>query len=171
VSGNAFTTPDGASEFGQRLHAARTQASLSVAKLANASSLSRRRVSALERGSDLPTEREISALATACRATVFELIPPGYSLRVLVHDPDAGPQEARGRTALDALLREYLAMVVELRSGNAVTAPSLRQEDLIELAKMLGDTPEAIEARLVELLDADPGDAPAIRSIILPSTA
>ena len=163
--------PEGAAEFGHRLQVARTQAGLSPAKLARATGLSRRRVAALEGGNDLPTDRELGAIASACRATVFELIPPGYSLRVLVHDEDEGPQEARGRTALDALLREYLSMVMELRSGRTVTAPSLRQEDLVELAGMLGDSPEAIEARLVELLGATPEDAPGIRSIILPSNS
>ena len=38
-------------------------------------------------------------------------------------------------------------MVVEMRSGRPVTAPSLRHEDLVELAASLGDTPESIEAR------------------------
>ena len=62
-------------------------------------------------------------------------------------------------------------MVVEMRSGRPVTAPSLRHEDLVELAASLGDTPESIEARLVVLLGADTDDAAAIRSMILPSTA
>ena len=51
-----------------------------------------------------------------------------------------------GRTRLEALLQEYLSMVVEMRSGRPVTAPSLRHEDLVELAASLGDTPESIEA-------------------------
>jgi hypothetical protein len=87
---------------------------------------------------------------------VFDLLPPGYSLRVLVHDTPDGTREVAGQHALDALLQEYLAMVVEMRAGRPVTAPSLRHEDLVELAASLGDSPESIEARLVALLGADP---------------
>ena len=164
-----LATPEGATEFGRRLHAVRTAANLSPGTIARSAGLSRGRISALEHGRDLPTDRELGALATACRASVFELVPAGYSLRMLVHDEHAGPREAQGATAPDALLREYLSMVGKLRSGNSVTAPSLRQEDLVELARMLGDTPEAIEARLVELLGASADGAPAIRSVPPPS--
>ena len=162
--------PAAAMEFGRALAGARERARLSTRKLAQVTRLPRRRIEALERGDELPTEAEIAVLAQGCTLTVFELIPPGFSLSVLVHG-ESGPTEARGERALDALLREYLSMVVELRSGHAVTAPSLRQDDLVELAAALGDDREAIEARLIGLLGTDGTDAPAIRSLILPSTA
>ena len=153
--------------FGSLLTAAREQAGLSTRKLARSSGLEHRRVVALEQGGAEPDERELGVLAQACGTTVFALLPPGYGLEML--GSDAVP--AAGEGALDALLREYLSMVVELRSGRAVTAPSLRHDDLVELAAALGDTPNAIEARLVTLLGTDSTDAPAIRSLILPSTA
>ena len=112
-----------------------------------------------------------SCSENGCNVPVFDLLPPGYSLRVLVHDTPDGAREVAGAHALEALLQEYLSMVVEMRSGRPVTAPSLRHEDLVELAASLGDTPESIEARLVALLGADTDDAAAIRSMILPSTA
>lgn len=154
--------------FGASLAAARTQAGLSTRKLARASGIEHRRIVALEQGSDPPTDRELGLLAQGCGTTVFALLPPGYGLEVLA--PDAATSTA-GEHALDALLREYLSMVVELRAGRTVTAPSLRHDDLVELAAALGDTPDAIEDRLVTLLGAGADDAPAIRSLILPSTA
>jgi transcriptional regulator with XRE-family HTH domain len=159
-----------AEEFASRLQAARHRAGLSQRKLGRACGLGSGRIAALERGADVPTGQELGAIAQACRASAFELIPPGYSLRVLVHDTPDGTREVAGSHALEALLQEYLAMVVELRSGRQVTAPSLRHDDLVELAAALGDTPRAIEERLIALLGADEGDALAIRSMILPST-
>lgn len=161
--------------FAATLTAARVQAGLSTRKLARATGLDHRRVVALERGTGgPPTDRELGLFAQGCDTTVFALLPPGYGLEVVGSgDPTTGAthEPTAGEGALDALLREYLSMVVELRSGRPVTAPSLRHDDLVELAGALGDTPAAIEERLVTLLGAAAGDAPAIRSLILPSTA
>ena len=159
--------------LGASLAAARVQAGLSTRKLARASGIDHRRIVALEQGEAQPTDRELGLLAQGCDTTVFALLPPGYGLEVLASEGGGGVAGARaaGERALDALLREYLSMVVELRAGRPVTAPSLRHDDLVELAAALGDTPAAIEARLVTLLGADAADAPAIRSLILPSTA
>jgi len=71
--------------------------------------------------------------------------------------------------APDALLREYLSMLLELRDTQRISPTSLRQEDLSELATALGGTPEAIEARLMELLGTDEQEAWQLRTTILPS--
>jgi transcriptional regulator with XRE-family HTH domain len=144
---------DPSPEFGRLLADTRSRASLSPRKLARSSGLATSRITELESGATLPTDRELGALAQAFGVAVFDLLPPGYGLRVLVHDGPRRVEEARGIDALDALMREYLSMVVELRSGRAVTAPTLRHEDVVLLARSLGDTPEAIEARLVALLE------------------
>jgi transcriptional regulator with XRE-family HTH domain len=163
---------DASSGFGTRLRAVRHEADLSKRSVAKRSGIPLRRVSALDAGSEVPTDRELGALAQACRVSVFDLLPSGYSLRLLAQDDEAsGAREVSGSEASDALLREYLSMVVEMRAGRPVTAPTLRHEDLVELAAALGDDPEAIGARLVDLLDANAGDAPVLVSMILPSTA
>jgi transcriptional regulator with XRE-family HTH domain len=160
-----------AAAFGRCLESTRRTADLSQRKLAKRSGISVRRIDELEQGAAEPTDRELGALAQACRVSVFELLPAGYTLRVLAQDESTGVRELEGGEASDALLREYLSMVVELRSGRPVTPPTLRHDDLVELAAALGDSPEAIEARLVSVLDADESTAPAIRSLILPSTS
>ena len=159
------------SDFGDCLEAARREAGLSPRKLAKKCGVPTRRIADLEQGTSVPTDRELGALAQGCGVSVFDLLPPGYSLRVLANSGSDGAQELQGREASDALLREYLSMVVELRSGRVVTPPTLRHDDLAELAAALGDSPQAIETRLVELLDADATDASSILSMILPSTA
>ena len=68
--------------------------------------------------------------------------------------------------AMDRLLREYLAMVMELRNA-PVNAMTLRNADLSELALALGGTPDAIEARLRELLRADEQDVTELRRAIM----
>ena len=162
------------SSFGASLAAARVQAGLSTRKLARATGIDQRRIAALEQSRAEPTDRELGLLAQGCDTTVFALLPPGYGLEVLAPvDPRRGvASPTAGERALDTLLREYLSMVVELRSGRAVTAPSLRHDDLVELAAALGDTPAAIEARLVALLEAGATEeACEIRSLISPSSA
>jgi transcriptional regulator with XRE-family HTH domain len=159
------------SAFGACLRAARHDAGLSKRSVAKRSGVPLRRVTALDAGTGVPTDRELGALAQACRVSVFDLLPSGYSLRLLAQDEASGPREVSGPEAMDALLREYLSMVVEMRAGRPVTAPTLRHEDLVELAAALGDDPEAIGARLVELLDAQDADASVLVSMILPSTA
>ncbi len=169
-----MTTPPGAAtttDFGPLLEAARVEAGLSPRQLAKKSGVAQRRVADLERGADVPSEQEIGVLAQACQVSVFALVPPGYSLRVLDHDgSSSGPRVIVGSDAFDALLREYLSMVVELRSGRAIAPPTLRHDDLVELAAALGDTPDAIEARLLQLLGTDAAQAHATRSMILPSS-
>ena len=60
-------------------------------------------------------------------------------------------------------------MVQELRQAQGLPLSSLRQHDLSELAIALGGTPEAIEARLIELLDTDRRHAEQLRASIMPS--
>lgn len=143
---------------------------MSRAGLASASGLTRKQITAFERGKSSLSEQELTALAEACDVEVGALAPPGYNLAVAVGVLSNGaPGELRGQAALDALLREYLSMVVELRDGRDAPPSSLRQDDLSELARALGGTPEAIEARLIELLGTDEQEAWQLRATILPS--
>ena len=99
----------------------------------------------------MPTTSDLGAIAVACGIGATDLVRPQI-------DP-----------AFDALLREYISMVLELRRASTIPAVSLRQEDLTELAKALGGTPELIEARLIELLGTDAEGASEMREAMLPS--
>jgi transcriptional regulator with XRE-family HTH domain len=139
--------------FATRIRSTREAAGLSATRLSTLSGVTRRRLAVLERGDDVPTEQELGVLAQSCGAAVFDLIPTGFGLRLRVGDTGRGATEVSGEPALDELLRNYLSMVRELRSGRAVTVPSLRHDDICQLAKLLGDTPEGIQSRLVGLID------------------
>ncbi|HEX5585735.1 MAG TPA: helix-turn-helix transcriptional regulator, partial [Acidimicrobiia bacterium] len=141
---------------GRNLAVARRGSGMSVNDLARATGVGRRRVRAIERGSAMPTSLELEALADACGVSVTDLVPPGSNLRLLDRDGRrSGNGALEGELALDALLREYISMVLELRNAERLPASTLREEDLVELARALGGSPEAIEARLIELLGTD----------------
>jgi transcriptional regulator with XRE-family HTH domain len=161
----------GSGEFGARLEEVRREQRLSRRRLAAACKLSPRRLRAFEKGEAAPTEPELDRLARCLDVEVVTLwrsddgptVAAGMAADVTVGD-------LRGEAASDALLCEYLMMVRELRGSQVDTdAPALRQDDLSELADALGGSPEAIEARLKDLLTTNDADARALRSLILPS--
>jgi transcriptional regulator with XRE-family HTH domain len=136
---------------GSRITAVRTEHGLSRSQLARASGLRRQDIAAFEEGTAVPTTSDFGAIAVACGVGATDLVRPRI-------DP-----------AFDALLREYISMVLELRQASTIPPVSLRQEDLTELAKALGGTPELIEARLIELLGTDAAGASEMREAMLPS--
>ena len=131
-----------------------------VAGTSRSTGLHARRMAAIERGRAAPSDDELVAIADACGVDATSLVPPQTSAHF--EELGSGP-------AMDALLREYLAMVIELRNA-PLTAMTLRDTDLSELAKALGGTPAAIEARLRELLGADEFVASDLRETLLLAT-
>lgn len=157
-------------DFGRRLRQLRHDIGMSRAQLARASGLSRWKLARFERERASISEVDLSALAETIGVEVGVLRGPGHNLSVAAGPLSNGAAgELRGEAALDALLREYLAMVVELRDSHQGMPTILRQDDLTELARTLGGTPQAIEARLRELLGTDAQGACALRTTILPS--
>ncbi len=101
------------------------------------------------------SEADLRTLADACGVDVGEFAPPNLRLALAAHAlSDRGAVRLEGEAARDALLREYVLMLVDLRGSAGVPASSLRQDDLAELARVVGGTPEAIEGRLTDLLEA-----------------
>jgi transcriptional regulator with XRE-family HTH domain len=156
---------------GERLRRLRATRGMSRAGLAKRSGVRRRTIASLERGRREPSADELSAIAAACDVGVSALAPspePGLALAG-GRSSAGGIEPIRGQLAFDALLREYLSMVVDLRQGRHAAANSIRQDDLTELARALGKTPEAIEARLMALLGTDEHEASQLRMAITPS--
>ncbi len=153
---------------GSRVEELRRSRGLSRRALARRAGLTAGAVTAIERGRRLPSEDELVGIAGACGVEPETLIPaPKPDLALAM---GSGTSTLRGEAALEALLREYLSMVAELRSNQRAGADSLRQGDLSELARALGDTPEAIEARLMQLLGSDEHEACELRQAIVPSS-
>jgi transcriptional regulator with XRE-family HTH domain len=157
--------------IGRAVHAARESAGLSRAELAQACGLKKRRIDAIEHGRVVTAAHELRSIAVACEVDFGSLVPPGYGLTLTPGGAARrSTDQLQGGEALDALLREYVSMVLELRSVPPEQLASIRQQDLTELARALGGTPEAIEARLTELLGTTDRSATTLRETILPST-
>jgi transcriptional regulator with XRE-family HTH domain len=157
---------------GSRVREARLQAGLTPRALARRSGLTKRTLMAIESGRGALSDEARTMIATACAVDVGDLSPREHrQIPAVPDDPATASGDRRGDVGLDALLREYLAMVVEMRNTTSIPLSSLRAEDLDELARALGGTPQAIEARIAELLGSTPGEAAETRNAILPSTA
>ena len=165
---------DGAVDSGSchRIAAVRQERGLSRSQLARKSGLSRRQIAAFEEATTVPTASELAAVSRACGVSPDEIMRPELDARVVAGVVESGADgELRGQAASDALLREYLSMLLELRRVAALAPISLRQDDLTELAKALGGTPELIEARLIELVETDTQSASELRVTMLSSPA
>lgn len=161
--GRHLETNELAVALGENLAHRRAAIGLSPQGLAQACGLKKRQVLRFERAQALPSDDELVALADALRTSTDELAPPGYHV-VLVGDADKPART--GAAALDALLREYLSMLMELRNAETIPLSTVRHDDLSELAAALGGTPEAIEAKIATLLDTDTAGAEALRTAI-----
>jgi transcriptional regulator with XRE-family HTH domain len=140
-------------EIARRVGNARIVAGLSRADLARAAGVEPRRLEQLETGRGAPSEAELRSIAAACGLEYGDLIPNGYHLTLAV----GGAVLAAGRSTSDqerdTLLREYVKTVFELRRS-PVKLATIRHEDVVELARVLGTTPEEIQARLQQLVAA-----------------
>ncbi|MFM8303596.1 MAG: helix-turn-helix domain-containing protein, partial [Actinomycetota bacterium] len=146
------TPPIPAGERGRQLRAVRKAQGLSRSEVARSAGLTRRELAAYERGRNPVPDSDLWCLAGSCGVDVDDLLPTRDRLGV---DSDLGTltigesvRRLRPGTDSDGVLREYLAMIYELRNLAPGSTPSMRAEDLATLAEALGGTPDAIEARL-----------------------
>ncbi|HSO94993.1 MAG TPA: helix-turn-helix domain-containing protein [Acidimicrobiia bacterium] len=164
--------PNSPKDVGRNLRQVRKQQGLSRGAAARSAGLTRRELAQYERGKVQVPESDLWCLAGSCGVDVSELLPRREPLHV---SPDLSTistgdtiRHLRGPAEPDGVLREYLAMIYELRNLPPGTPVPLRQPDLAALADALGGTPDTIEHRLVELLGASPEEAARLRSMILP---
>lgn len=159
-------------DVGRTLRQVRKQQGLSRTVVARSAGLTRRELSAYERGRVEVPESDLWCLAGSCGVEVGELLPRREPLRISgdLSEIGVGDTVRRLRTPVepDGLLHEYLAMIYELRNLPAGSRIPLRQNDLVALADALGGTPEAIERRLVQLIGATPNEAARLRAMIMP---
>jgi len=159
-------------EVGRQLRHIRRKQGLSRSEVARSAGLTRRELAAYESGRAAVPESDLWCLAGSCGVDVAELLPDrapvkvssdlnllaiGDSIRYLRDPVD------------DEMLREYLAMIYELRNLAPGSKIPLRERDLMSLADALGGSPERIEARLVELIGISREEAARLRSMIMPS--
>lgn len=159
-------------QLGRHLRQVRRKQGLSRAEVARSAGLTRRELTAYERGRiDVP-ESDLWCLAGSCGVDVSELLPSRDPLHVSSDLSSLAVGDSirhlREPGEPDGLLREYLAMIYELRNLPPGSRVPLREPDLMALADALGGTPEAIEQKLVELIGASREEAARLRAMILP---
>jgi transcriptional regulator with XRE-family HTH domain len=134
-------------ELARRVTSARIVAGLSRPELARAAKMEVRRLEAVETGHAAPSEAELRQLAAACSVEYGELIPPGYHLTLAIGAAVLGAHSHETEEEQDRFLREYLRTVLELRRMPMKLA-AIREEDIAELAHVLGSTPAEVRQRL-----------------------
>ena len=164
-----------AKDVGRQLRQVRRKQGLSRAEVARSAGLTRRELAAYERGRVHIPESDLWCLAGSCGVEVGELLPHRDELRI---DSSLASlaigdsiRHLRAPAEPDGLLREYLAMIYELRNLPPGSRIPLRETDLATLADALGGDPETIEMRLMELIGASHEEAARLRAMILPPLA
>jgi transcriptional regulator with XRE-family HTH domain len=123
-----------------------------------------------ERGATTPSADVRRRLATALAVDPEVLVP---ARSALVVEPDALIVNGRTRPLhtgdTEEILREYLAVLYEMRDLRPGSEVPLREHDVVALAAALGPDaePDTIEARLIELMGVTLEQAARMRSIIL----
>ncbi len=123
-----------------------------------------------ERGTTTPSAEVRRRLATALSVDPEVLVP---ARSAVVVEPDALIVNGRARPLhtgdTEEILREYLAALYEMRDLRPGSEAPLREHDLVALAGALGPDadPDAIEARLIDLMGVTCEQAARMRSIIL----
>lgn len=162
-------------EVGRQLRHVRRKQGLSRSEVARSAGLTRRELAAYERGRAEVPESDLWCLAGSCGVDVGELLPNRPPVKVssdlsLLAIGDS-IRYLRNPVDDDEMLREYLAMIYELRNLPPGSRIPLRERDLMALADALGGSPEKIEARLVELIGMSQEEAARLRAIIVPANA
>ncbi|HEX7521377.1 MAG TPA: helix-turn-helix transcriptional regulator [Acidimicrobiia bacterium] len=122
-----------------------------------------------ERGTSTPSAEVRRRLATAL-AVDPEVLVPARSAVVVEHDALIVNGQTRPLHTGDTeeILREYLAVLYEMRHPRPGSKVPLREHDVAALAAALGPDadPETIETRLIELMGVSREQAARMRSII-----
>ena len=158
-------------DVGRQLRLVRRKQGLSRSDVARSAGLTRRELAAYERGRLVIPESDLSCLAGSCGVEVNDLLPHRTPLRVGSDLSSLGIGDGTRRLLVpgqpELLQREYVSMVQELRNLPPGSRIPLREADLVVLADALGGTPDAIEARLMEIIGATREEATRLRGMIL----
>jgi transcriptional regulator with XRE-family HTH domain len=162
-------------DIGRQLRDVRKKQGLSRAEVARSAGLTRRELASYERGRSEVPESDLWCLAGSCGVDVAELLPNRPPVKVSADLSMLAVGDSirylRSPVDDDELLREYLAMIYELRNLAPGSKVTLRERDLMSLADALGGTPEKIEQRLVDLIGMSRQEAARMREMILPLQA
>lgn len=153
---------------GWHLQRAREAAGLSAGEASASTGLTVATIADLEHGRRLLSVADHDRLAGAYGVERSALIPPRTPVVV---DEAArvirlGEREA-GLGAEDDVLASYLSLVYDVRGARPGKRIPLRDEDLDTLSAVVGDDPDQIEGRLVELMGCTHDEVRGLGALLL----
>ncbi|HUF33064.1 MAG TPA: helix-turn-helix domain-containing protein [Acidimicrobiales bacterium] len=165
VTDVASTPP---ARIGWHLQRAREAVGLSVDDASASTGLTVATITDLEHGRRLLSVADHDRLATAYGVEGSALIPPRTPVVV---DEAArvirlGEREADLGDEAD-VLASYLSLVYDVRGAQPGKRIPLRDEDIDALAAVVGDDPDQIEDRLIELMGCTRDEARSLRALLL----
>ncbi len=164
-------SPQSSSSVAERLRAAREQAGLTLDAAAAATGLLRSYLTALEQGRHRPLPAEVDRLSRAYDADLHDLYPARRPVEI---DAGAGRITVDGRTrqvrdAADEreVYAAYLFLLYAVRGATPGQRIPLRSSDVELLVQVVGEDPETIERRLVELMGCTSAEATMLGGVLL----
>jgi transcriptional regulator with XRE-family HTH domain len=159
------------SPVADRLRAARERAGLTLAAASAAAGLLPSYVTALEDGRRRPLPAEVDRLARAYGTDLSDLLPARRPVDV---DAAAGRITVDGRTrqlrdAADEreVYGAYLFLLYAVRGATPGQRIPLRSSDVELLVQVVGEDPETIERRLVQLMGCTTAEASMLGGVLL----
>lgn len=157
---------------GTLLRAARTQAGYSPRAVARATGFSKQLLAAWEHGEVGVGDDNLAKLAVLYQVSLESLAPARRGITI---DRDTGTLRVghhieplpKSITEPGEILERYLHLLYSLRGLKPNDQVHLRDDDLNNLADILGNTPREIERRLIDLMGISQKEATRLRRIIL----
>lgn len=167
----SFGNADRPGESAHRLQEARARAGLPLEAAATAASLDRALLDDLERGRRRPRPAELQRLSAAYGVDLSDVLPPrrpveydrGTGLLVLDGVRQRRVKEAAGEGVHVA----YLALLYAVRGARPGQQVQLRASDVEALRAVVGDDPDHVEQRLVELMGSSREEASLLRRLLV----
>lgn len=155
----------------ERLREARERAGLTLDDAVSATGLLRSYLMSLEAGRRRPLPREIDRLAAAYCADLSDVLPRRRPVSVDLATGRlvlGGAERTVGELAgVGDVHAAYLSLLRSVRGARPGQRIALRSSDLDLLGSLLGDDPDRIEQRLVQLMGCTPDDASLLRGVLL----
>ena len=154
--------------IGWHLGRARERAGLTLDGASAASGIALEELDALESGWRELAPGEADRLAHAYGCSREELVPPRTPVVVDAGSRviGIGPRRASFGEQRDDALATYLSMIYEARGASRGARIPLRDEDLDVLAGLVGEDPDEVESRLIELMGCTEEEARTLRALL-----
>jgi len=157
--------------LGEQLRQARERAGLTVTSASEEAGIDATVLADLEADRRRPTPADLDRLSSALGADLTGLLPPR---RPVEFHPSTGNlvidgvrQRRVGTGSVEDVQQAYLSLLYAVRGGRRGQELPLRASDVEALLAVVGDDPDRLAQRLVELMHCTPEEAVLLRRVLL----